>query len=106
MIDYGAVLIIGHFIVSVFNVPLGNPLYQFIPYPSIEICEQYKGYHTLPAGGYSMSIEYKMHIQLECMTKDDFLAALEAQQQQQQQPPAEPDQSTTTPQTNDNWWSQ
>lgn len=89
MIDYGAVLIIGQFIVSVFNVPLGNPLYQFIPYPTMEVCQQYAAYHALPPQGYPVSIEYKLYNQVECMTKEDFQAALAAQQGQQAAP-AEP----------------
>lgn len=91
MIDYGAVLIVGHFVISAFNVPLGNPFYQFIPYPSMEVCEQYAQYEAVP-DGYPVSIEYKLYKTAECMTKEDFQAAIAAQQQAQ-----EPTQ---------NWWEE
>lgn len=59
--EYGAVLIIGHFIVSIFQVPLGQPLWQFVPYPSMEICQSQIQYHVLPQQGFPLSTEYKMY---------------------------------------------
>lgn len=35
MPDFNAVMIIGHFVVSIFQIPLGQPLYQFMPFPSM-----------------------------------------------------------------------
>ena len=88
MPDFNAVLILGHFVVSIFNVPLGQPLYQFIPFPNMEVCQQYTQYHAIPQG-YQLSMEYKIYKNAECMTREDFEAAMAARQAQQA--PAQPE---------------
>jgi len=37
----GAVLVIGHFVISIFNVPLGNPVIYSLPFSDMKTCEQY-----------------------------------------------------------------
>lgn len=94
MPDFGAVLILGHFVISIFNVPLGQPFYQFIPYPNMEICQQYTQYHNTGPQGFQMSMEYKMLKSAQCMDRATFEAemakqqALREQQQQEQIIPA------------------
>lgn len=77
MAEYGAVLIIGHFIVSVFQFQLGNPVYQFIPYPNMEVCQQYAEYHKLQQ---PLDTEFTLYKNAECMTRADFEAAMAARQ--------------------------
>ena len=40
----GAVLMIGHFVISIFNVQLGNPVIYSLPFTTMEQCQQYQGY--------------------------------------------------------------
>ena len=76
MPDFGAVLILGHFVVSIFNVPLGQPFYQFIPYPNMEVCQQYTQYHNTGPQGFQMSMEYKMLKSAQCMDRATFEAEM------------------------------
>lgn len=80
MPDFNAVLILGHFVVSVFQVPLGQPMYQFIPFPSMEICQQYAQYHQTPQTGHKMSIEYNMYKSANCITREVFEAEMAKRQ--------------------------
>lgn len=82
MPDFNAVMIIGHFVVSIFNVPLGQPLYQFVPFPNMEVCQEHMQYQATPQGGHTMSIEYKMYKNAQCVTKEEFEAQMNAQRQQ------------------------
>ena len=91
MPDFNAVLILGHFIVSIFQVPLGNPLYQFIPFPNMELCQQYTQYHAIPQG-YQVSMEYKLYKSAQCMTRAEFEAEMAKQQAQQQPQPQQEEQ--------------
>jgi len=75
----GAILIVGHFIVSVFQFQLGNPVFQFVPYPNMEICHQYV---EKVQGQFPISTEYTLIKQAQCMTETDFAAAMAARQQQ------------------------
>jgi hypothetical protein len=83
MPDFNAVMIIGHFVVSVFNVPLGQPLYQFVPFPNMEICQEHVQYQVTPQTGHQMSLEYKMYKNAQCVTREEFEAQMNAQRQQQ-----------------------
>lgn len=86
MPDFNAVMIIGHFVVSVFNVPLGQPLYQFVPFPNMEICQEHIQYQVTPQTGHQMSLEYKMYKNAQCVTREEF----EAQMKLRQQAPVQP----------------
>ena len=77
MPEFSAVMVIGHFIVSVFQVPLGQPLYQFVPFPSMEKCEEYVQYMVTPPTGHTMSLEYKMWKSAQCVTKEEFKKQME-----------------------------
>lgn len=79
---YNAMLIVGHFIVSVFQYPLGQPVFQFHPYPNMEICEQYK---RVNEGTFPINGEYQMVKQAQCMTKEDYDRAVAERQRQLQQ---------------------
>lgn len=83
MPDFNAVMIIGHFVVSVFNVPLGQPLYQFVPFPNMEICQEHTQYQATPPAGHQMSLEYKMYKNAQCVTREEFEAQMALRQQQQ-----------------------
>ena len=72
MPDFNAVMIIGHFVVSIFNVPLGQPLYQFVPFPNMQICQEHVQYQMTQEGGHTMSLEYKMYKNAQCVTKEEF----------------------------------
>lgn len=76
MPDFNAVMIIGHFVSSIFNVPLGQPLYQFVPYPSMEVCQEYVQYQQTTENGHIMSLEYKMYKNAQCITKEEFEAQM------------------------------
>lgn len=91
MPDFNAVMILGHFVVSIFQVPLGNPMYQFIPFPNMEICQQYTQYHAMPQG-YQMSMEYKMYKSATCVTREEFEAEMAKRQAPQQPQPEQEDQ--------------
>lgn len=94
--DFAAVMVIGHFVVSVFNVPLGNPMWQFVPFPNMELCQQYTQYQVTQPQGYQLSIEYKMYKTAQCVTREEF----ESQMQRMQggpQAPAEENKPQVTP---------
>lgn len=106
MESFQAVLILGHFVVSVFNVPLGNPMYQFIPYPNMEICQQYVQYNVTPPNGYQLSIEHKMYKSATCVTREEFEKQMEKQRQLMEKenptPPTE-EQGPVAPE-GQSWW--
>ena len=81
MPDFNAVMIIGHFVVSVFNVPLGQPLYQFVPYPNMDVCQEHVQYQITPQTGHKMSLEYTMYKDAQCITREEFEAQMNAQRQ-------------------------
>jgi hypothetical protein len=89
--EYGAVLIIGHFVISIFQVPLGQPFWQFVPYPNMEICQQQAQYQATPQQGFMMSTEHRFIKTTQCVTREEFEAEMQKQQQQRQ------------PQTQDGW---
>jgi len=103
MPDFGAVLILGHFVVSIFNVPLGQPFYQFIPYPNMEVCQQYTQYHSTGQQGFQMSMEYKMLKSAQCMDRAQFELEMERQRQRMTPEQTQPQQQETVPQVPQGW---
>ncbi len=96
MPDFNAVMVIGHFVVSIFQVPLGQPLYQFVPYPSMDRCQEYTQYVLTPRAGHTMNLEYKMYKTAECVTKEEFQRQMELYNKQQ-------DGNSEAPEQNDGW---
>ena len=81
----GAMLIIGHFVVSVFQFQLGQPVYQFVPYPNMEVCQQYA---QATQGTFQISTEYSLIKRTQCVTQQDYdraVAERKRQIEQQQQ---------------------
>lgn len=85
--EYGAILILGHFVMSIFQVPLGNPMWQFVPYPNMEVCQSHIQYHQTPQGGYQISTEHRMFKQVQCMTRAEFEAEMARQRSMEQGTP-------------------
>lgn len=77
MIEYKAVLIVGHFIVSIFNIQLGQPIFQFFPMDDMAACEEQIQYHQI-IDGVAIDGEWKMYKEAQCMTREEFEAALAA----------------------------
>jgi outer membrane lipoprotein-sorting protein len=46
----------------------------------MEVCQEHAQYQTTPQGGHTMSIEYKMYKNAQCITKEEFEAQMKAQQ--------------------------
>ena len=86
MPDFNAVMIIGHFVVSIFQVPLGQPLYQFMPFPSMDRCQEYVQYVVTPPAGFTMDLEYKMYKTAQCVTKEEFQRQMELYNKQNATP--------------------
>ena len=83
MIEYNAVLVIGMYVVSIFNVPLGAPAVQQLPYKSLEDCmfhaQMYEGAKA------QIDLEWTVVSKATCLTKeqhDQMQADLLKQQQQ------------------------
>lgn len=81
-----AILVLGHFVVSIFGFQLGPPVIQYIPYPSMEVCQQYA---ERQAGIFKISGEYSMVMRTQCVTEAEYLMWLQQQQMQQNQQPPE-----------------
>jgi hypothetical protein len=74
----GAVLMIGHFVVSIFNVQLGNPVIYSLPFATMEQCEVYNNY--MPKEPIQIDLEWKHHTRTQCFTSDQFKKMMERQQ--------------------------
>ena len=72
----GAVLVIGHFVISIFNVPLGNPVIYSLPFSDMKTCEQYAEY--LPPEPIKLNIEWNHSTKSQCMTTGQFKKIMEA----------------------------
>jgi len=72
----GAVLVIGHFIVSIFQVQLGGPVIYSLPFSDMKTCEQYAQY--LPKDPIKLNIEWNHSTRSQCMTTDQFKKMMEA----------------------------
>ena len=66
----GAVLMIGHFIVSIFNVQLGVPVIYTMPFTTMEQCEVYNEF--LPKQPIQIDIEWMHHTRSQCFTIAQF----------------------------------
>lgn len=64
-----AVLIIGHFVVSIFGFQIGQPAIQYIPYPTMELCQQYAEYNIAQL---QLDSEYVLIKQAQCVTMEEF----------------------------------
>ena len=67
-----AVLIVGIWVVSVFQYPLGNPVYRFIPMEDMATCEANIQYYQPQV---QISSEFAVFTQTQCMTMEEFEAA-------------------------------
>ena len=65
----GAVLMIGHFIVSIFNVQLGAPVIYTMPFETMEQCEFYG--ELLPTD-MQIDLEWKHSTRFQCFTIAQF----------------------------------
>jgi len=86
----GAVLMIGHFVVSIFQVQLGNPIIYSLPFTTMEQCEVYKNY--MPQQPIKMDLEWNHITKTQCFTQEQFKAMMDKQRQQQQPEPNKPGQ--------------
>lgn len=66
--EYNAVLVVGMYIVSIFNVPLGSPAVLQLPYKSLEDCmfhaQMYKGAKA------QIDLEWTVVSKATCLTKE------------------------------------
>ena len=76
----GAVLMIGHFVISIFNVPLGQPVITTLPMETMEMCEKYAG---LIEATTKLDIEYSLVTRVRCYTYDEFMEQRQAQMDRQ-----------------------
>jgi len=73
----GAVLMIGHFVVSLFQVQLGNPVIYSLPFTTMEQCEKYKNY--MPQQPIQLDIEWQHITKTQCFTSYEFKKMMERQ---------------------------
>ena len=71
-----AVLMVGHFVISIFNVPLGQPVIVTLPMATMEMCEKYAELITATT---KLDIEYTLVTKTQCYTYDDFMARRQQQ---------------------------
>jgi len=81
MEQVGAVLMIGHFIVSIFNVQLGNPVIYSLPFSTMEQCEVYNNY--MPKEPIKLDLEWQHHTRSQCFTAEQFKEMMDRQQGRQ-----------------------
>ena len=65
----GAVMMIGHFIVSIFNIQLGVPVIYTMPFETMEQCEFYG--ELLPTD-MQIDLEWKHSTRFQCFTITEF----------------------------------
>jgi hypothetical protein len=85
--EYNAVLVVVYFIVSVFNVQLGAPIIQHIPYTSLEDCKAHA--QMLENQKTQIDIEWTVYSRSQCMTRQEYDAAVAEQSKQQPDTPAQ-----------------
>ena len=83
----GAVLIVGYFVISIFQYPLGQPVYKFYAYPNMQVCEQYAQQHISQN---KISSEFTLVINAQCMTQEDYNRAVQERNRQLQNGGAAP----------------
>ena len=71
--EYNAVLLVIYFVGSIFNVQLGAPVVQELPYQSIEDCQAHE--KVLEQREYTIDLEWKVYVRARCLTKEEYLAA-------------------------------
>ena len=64
-----AVLLVAHYIVSLFNVQLGNPVMKPYPYPTMAVCQEYAGYMQ---GQEKLDLEWMLVTRTQCITMAEF----------------------------------
>jgi hypothetical protein len=77
----GAVLIVAYFVVSIFQYPIGQPVYKFLPFPTMQHCENYA---NMLKSNNQISTEYTLAINTQCMTQEEYDRALAERQRQLQ----------------------
>ena len=70
MITPAAVLMVGHFVISIFNVPLGQPVIVTLPMATMEMCENYA---ELIQQTTKLDIEYSLVTKTQCYTYENFM---------------------------------
>jgi hypothetical protein len=73
----GAVLMIGHFVISIFNVQLGNPVIYSLPFTTMEQCQQYQTY--MPQQPVKIDLEWNHTTKSQCFTKAEFQKMMQRQ---------------------------
>lgn len=68
------ILVTAIHIISVFQVPLGNPIYQKAIYPNPEVCQQYKAQFDagFATGPQKISLEHNAYGQSKCFSPEEF----------------------------------
>ena len=69
MIEAQAVLLVAHFVVSLFGMQLGTPVMLSYPYPTMEVCALYE---SQMKGEYPLDLEYRLITRTECVTIERF----------------------------------
>lgn len=64
-----AVLITANIVVSIFGFQVGSPAIQFVPYPNMEVCQQYAKYNE---GVFQLDSEYRLVKQTQCVTMEEY----------------------------------
>jgi len=64
-----AVLLVAHYVVSLFGMQLGGPVMKSYPYPTMEICEIYK---KEMEGDFKLDMEYSLITRTDCVTIAKF----------------------------------
>mgnify|MGYP000101630387 FL=1 len=80
--EYNAVLIVVYFVVSVFNVQLGMPVVQKLPYASYDDCMAHAA--MIENQQTPIDLEWTVFSRAQCMTREEYDAAVAAQQTPQQ----------------------
>ena len=78
MVEAKVVLLVVHYVVSLFGMQLGMPIYQAYPYPTMEICEVYKKEMT---GEWQLDLEYRLVTRTDCVTKERYEKMIEKKQE-------------------------
>lgn len=75
------ILVVTYFVMSIFGYQLGQPVQQYIPYPNLQLCQQYG---NAMQNRYQLDSEFTMGILAQCVSKEEYDAWL-----QSMQPPTE-----------------
>ena len=64
-----AVLLVAHYIVSMFGMQIGSGVMQAYAYPTMEVCSIYK---KEMAGEFKLDLEYRMITRTDCVTIEKY----------------------------------